>query len=193
MCDTGGEMQDEQRSVVRNAFNKETFIFSGTDDPEVARFDVILGKGGSGGGNALVHVHPFAEERFVVRAGRIKVVVEGREQLVGPGQEAVVPRGKPHFFMNAWDGDTELTVEFRPPQQHLLFFYNFARLTADRPEWFSKQGDPKFLLIAATLGRFKDHIYLARPPIVVQKILFAVLAPVARRLGYDFELKPVHG
>lgn len=185
-------MRDEQRSVVRNAFNKETFIFSGKGDPDVARFDVILGKGGSGGGNALVHVHPLAEERFVVRAGQIKVVVEGREQLVGPGQEAVVPLGKPHFFKNAWDGDTEFTVEFRPPQQHLLFFYNFARLTADRPEWFSKQGDPKFLLIAATLGRFKDHIYLARPPIVVQKMLFAVLAPIARRLGYEFELKQVH-
>jgi len=38
-------MNIELRTVLRNAFNKETFIFTGpTDDPEVARFDVVLGK-----------------------------------------------------------------------------------------------------------------------------------------------------
>ena len=79
-------MTDQPRTVLRNEFNKETFIFTGrTDDSEVARFDVVLGKGGSGGGNALVHVHPLAEERFVVKSGRIKIVIEGRERLVGPG------------------------------------------------------------------------------------------------------------
>lgn len=119
-------MTTEPRRVLRNDFNKETFIFTDTDDPKVARFDVVLGKGGSGGGNALLHVHPLAEERFVVTSGRIKVVVEGREQVVGPGEDAVVPKSKPHFFVNAWDGNTDFTVEFRPAQQHLLFFANFA-------------------------------------------------------------------
>jgi mannose-6-phosphate isomerase-like protein (cupin superfamily) len=182
-----------QRTVLRNDFNKETFIFTETDDPDVARFDVLLGKGGSGGGNALVHVHPLAEERFIVAAGRIKVVVGGREQLVGPGEEAVVPKGRPHYFLNAHDGDTEFTVEFRPAQQHLLFFSNFARLTAEHPEWFSAKGDPHFLLIAASLNQFRDHIYLARPPALVQKMLFAMLGPIARIAGYDYAPRPVHG
>ena len=53
-------------------------IFSGTDDPKLASFDVVLGKGGSGGGNALVHVHPLAEERFLITSGRIKVVFDGQ-------------------------------------------------------------------------------------------------------------------
>ena len=68
---------------LRNAFNKETFVFSGpVDDPAVARFEVILEEGGSGGGNALLHVHPGADEHFAVKSGRIKIVVEGREQIV---------------------------------------------------------------------------------------------------------------
>lgn len=47
----------EQGLTLNNAFNNETFIFSGpVDDPTVARFDVRLEQGGSGGGNALVHV-----------------------------------------------------------------------------------------------------------------------------------------
>jgi mannose-6-phosphate isomerase-like protein (cupin superfamily) len=185
-------MTDQPRTVLRNAFNQETFIFTHTDDPDVARFDVVLGKGGSGGGNALVHVHPLAEERFLVTSGRIKVVVDGREQLVGPGEQAVVPRGRPHHFLNGWDGDTEFTVEFRPAQQHLLFFSNFARMTAEHPEWFSAKGDPDFLLIAASLHRFPDHTYLARPPVFIQKLLFALVTPIARLSGYRFEERPVH-
>jgi quercetin dioxygenase-like cupin family protein len=179
--------------VLRNDFNKETFIFTGpTDNTEVGRFDVVLGKGGSGGGNALVHVHPIAEERFIVTTGQIKVVIEGQEQTVGPGESAVVPAGKPHFFVNAWDGDTEFTVEFRPAQKHLLFFANFAGLTAEHPEWYSEKGAPDFLLIAASLDIFRDHIYLARPPIFLQRLIFAALAPLARLLGYRFEIRPVH-
>ena len=44
-------MTEQPRTVLRNAFNQETFIFTGrTDDAEVARFDVVLGKGGSAAG-----------------------------------------------------------------------------------------------------------------------------------------------
>ena len=47
--------------VLRNSFNGETFIFNdGATSDDVARFDVVLESGGSGGGNALVHVHPCA-------------------------------------------------------------------------------------------------------------------------------------
>lgn len=52
----------EQGAVIRNAFNKETFIFSGPiDDPDVAMLEVVLEEGGTGGGNAIVHIHPFAD------------------------------------------------------------------------------------------------------------------------------------
>ncbi len=192
---TAGEspLTSRPRTVLRNDFNKETFIFTEPcDDPEVGRFDVILGRGGSGGGNALVHVHPLADERFVVTSGLIKVVVEGQERVIGAGGDTVVPRGKPHYFVNGWDGDTEFTVEFRPAQQHLLFFANFARLTAEHPEWFSSKGDPHFLLIAASLNEFRDHLYLARLPVYLQKLIFAAVAPIARLCGYRHEIRPVH-
>lgn len=121
------------------------------------------------------------------------MVIEGREQVIGPGQSAVVPRGRRQYFVNGWDGDTEFTVEFRPAQKHLLFFVNFARMTAEHPEWFSEKGDPDFLFIAASLNIFRDHTYLARPPVIVQKIMFAALAPLARLLGYRADVRPVHG
>jgi mannose-6-phosphate isomerase-like protein (cupin superfamily) len=184
----------EQGAVLRNAFNKETFIFSGpVDDPEVAKFDVVLEKGGSGGGNALVHVHPEAEEHFTVKAGRIKVVVNGRERIVGPGERAIVPRGHPHHFANASEGNSEIAVEFRPAQQHLRFFANFASMAEKHPEWFSAAGEPDFLLVALTLNTYRGHLYLAAIPPIVQKVLFAVLAPIARLRGYRMEIEPKIG
>lgn len=176
---------------LRNAFNKETFVFSGpVDDPAVARFEVILEQGGSGGGNALLHVHPGADEHFAVRSGRIKIVVAGREQIVEAGGSAVVPRGKPHFFANTGDGAAELEIEFRPAQQQLRFFANFATLAAHRPAWFSSKGDPNLLMIALALHTYRDHLYLAGPPIFLQKFIFALLAPLARLCGYGMAIEP---
>ena len=52
-------------TISRNNFNGETFIFSARqDDPGKASFKVQLDPGGSGGGSALVHVHPTADETF---------------------------------------------------------------------------------------------------------------------------------
>jgi hypothetical protein len=33
-------------------------------------------------------------------------------------------------------------------------------------------------------GRFRDHLYLAGPPVWAQKLLFALLAPIGRLRGY---------
>src|SRR6202022_3011001 len=135
----------ERGMRLHNAFNRETFVFSGpVDDPAIARFDVVLEQGGTGGGNALLHIHPYAEEQFNVRSGQIKVVVEGEEHVVGPGESFVVPRGKPHFFANVDNSDVEMTIEFTPAQQHLLFFANFASAAANQTQWFSKKGGSAF-------------------------------------------------
>ena len=79
---TNSPIPIERGLTLRNAFNKETFIFAGPPgDPTVARFDVRLEPGGSGGGNALVHIHPGADEHFTVEEGRIKVVISSNELI----------------------------------------------------------------------------------------------------------------
>lgn len=173
---------------LRNAANGETFVFA--DAGESGRFDVLLEAGGSGGGNALLHVHPRADERFDVRAGHIAVLIDGREQVVGPGETAVVPRGASHCFRNAGEGMAAITISFSPPQRHGRFFLNFAMTAERHPAWFSAKGDPNLLLIALVLHSYRDHLYLARLPRWLQKALFAALAPVARSRGYRLALDP---
>ena len=73
-----------QNVTLRNALNGETFIFpTRQDDPGQARFTVQLDPGGSGGGNALVHVHPLADETFSVWAGRLEIVIASPPGFVG--------------------------------------------------------------------------------------------------------------
>lgn len=175
--------------ILRNAANGETFIFA-EDAARSGRFDVVLEPGGSGGGNALPHVHPLAEERFDVRSGRIAVTIDGAERQVGPGETALVPRGAAHFFRNAGDGVAEMTISFSPAQNQARFFLNFAMTAERHPEWFSAKGDPNLLLIALVLHRYRDHLYLARLPIWLQRVVFALLAPVARWRGYRLALEP---
>jgi quercetin dioxygenase-like cupin family protein len=177
--------------TLHNHFNGETFVFTeGDTGGERCSFDVILAPGGSGGGNALEHVHPLADETFTVREGQLKVVIAGKEHLAGTGESVTIPKGSPHHFANAHDGETRATVTFEPAQSFVRFFANFASTTGQYPQWYSKQGDPKLLLVAVTLNAYRDHFYLAKPPAAVQKWLFAFLAPVARLFGFRVLIRP---
>jgi quercetin dioxygenase-like cupin family protein len=180
----------ERGTVLRNDFNGEVFIFSGSlDDRDVARFECILSAGGSNGGG-LVHFHPCADEEFIVRSGSLRMVVEGRHHVLRAGQRIVVPRGKPHWF-SAEGGSVTFVTEFRPARQYLRFFANFGLLSQRRKEWFSAKGDPNLLLIALVLDSYRDHLYLAGPPVFLQKLAFAALAPIARLAGYRLEIGPM--
>lgn len=176
-----------------NRFNKETFVFTDPVESEaLARFDVILEKGGSGGGNAIAHIHPNADEHFHVHKGMLMVMIEGVEYRAGAGETVTVPRGKAHFFKNVYDGETHATVSFTPGQKHLRFFLNLAASTVLTPDNFSPAGDPKLLPIALKLNAYRDHLYIAGPPIWIQKLMYAVLAPAARLAGYRLIVAPDH-
>jgi mannose-6-phosphate isomerase-like protein (cupin superfamily) len=181
----GSETTVETSLTLCNHFNGETFVFScGEERAGTCRFDVILDSGGTGGGNALAHVHPAASEKFEVKRGRLAVVMRGVEKILEAGQSAVIPAGTAHYFRNAHNGQTEATVEFAPAQHHVRFFKNFAILTETHPQWFSPKGDPSLLLIALVLHTYRNHLYLAGIPVLLQKVLFAMLSPIARIRGY---------
>jgi len=138
----------------------------------------------------MAHIHPRADETFIVRSGQLQVSIDGTVHDLRPGETITVPRGKPHFFRNAHDSETVIVVRFTPAQRQLRFFLNFATLAQNHPEWFGSKGEPSFLLMALTLHTYRDHFYLAGPPVWVQKALFAALAPLARLCGYRVIVRP---
>jgi hypothetical protein len=129
------------------------------------------------GGNAVAHIHPGSDEHFTV-------MIDGVPAIARAGKTVTVPRGAAHYFVNAHDGPTEVTIRFTPAQSQLRFFISFATIAATRQDWFDAQGLRHKLLTALMLNTYRGHFYLAGPPVWLQKVMFAALAPIARLKGY---------
>jgi len=61
-----------------------------------------------------LHVHHNEDEFFRVLAGRYRFQVDGTDLDAGPGDTLVVPRGRPHTFLNVGDGPGQLAMGFSP-------------------------------------------------------------------------------
>ena len=121
---------------------------------------------------------------------KLAVILNGARHEVEPGKSLKVLRGTPHYFRNEHDGDTLLTVRFRPAQQFLRFFLNMSLSTANHPEWYDARGEPPLLLRALALHAYAGHGYAAGIPVWFQKALFAALSPVAILKGYRLAVAP---
>ena len=176
---------------IRNPLQGETFIFTHVDETaDEVRFDVFLERGGMTTGSGRQHIHPKSDEEFIVREGRLKVMVAGAWHELGAGDHIIIPRGTPHLFRNGHDGETLFTTRFSPPQAFLRFFVNMAQNTANNANWYSAKGEPHLLLLAQRLHTYKDHAYGHGIPVWFQKALFAALSPVAWLKGYRLAVRP---
>ncbi len=135
------------------------------------------------GGNPL-HVHPLQEEHFEVLSGTFGVQIGDGRRSLGEGEEATVPPGTPHRWFNEDDQhEARVSVELRPALNSETFFETLYGLARDGKT--DENGVPNLLQQAVTLnGINRGEIYLASPPVPVQKALLATLAPLGRLLGY---------
>ncbi len=135
-----------------------------------------------GGGNPL-HVHPRQEEYFKTLSGTFGVQVGDEHRRLEEGEEATVPPGTPHRWWNDTDQEARVLVELRPALNSEIFFETAYGLARDGKT--DENGVPNLLQQAVTLnGINRGEIYLASPPVPVQKVFLAALAPVGRLLGY---------
>jgi quercetin dioxygenase-like cupin family protein len=132
------------------------------------------------------HVHPYQEERFTVLSGTLASYVDGVERIHGEGEVVAAPAGSAHTVWNAGDGVVHALVEFRPALRSEVPLETLAGLARDGKT--NREGVPKNPLRAALLFRdYEDEIYLARPPLPVQRVVFGTLARIGRLLGYRAE------
>jgi quercetin dioxygenase-like cupin family protein len=135
------------------------------------------------GGNPL-HVHPLQEEYFKAVSGTLGVQVGDEQRWLREGEEAVVAPGTPHRWWNDSDDEVaHVSPELRPALNSEVYFETLYGLAQDGKT--GENGAPNLLQHAVTLtGINRGEIYLASPPVAVQKALLAALAPVGRLLGY---------
>lgn len=127
------------------------------------------------------HVHPGSTETFTVVRGTLGVRLDGVESVAESGTRVVVPPGTPHDWWNVGDDTAWVIVEVDPSGRFESMIRNLFGLAADgRTDDTGRPG----LLQAALLAReFDDTIRFTSPPCVIQRTLFAALAPFARLRG----------
>jgi quercetin dioxygenase-like cupin family protein len=136
------------------------------------------------GGGTPLHVHPNQEEHFKVLSGTLGVQVGEEHRSLGEGEEAVVPPGTPHRWWNDADQEARVLLELRPALNTEIGFETIYGLARDGKT--NKNGVPNVLQLAVMFNSMhKGELYLAKPPIPVQKALFALLSPVGKLLGYE--------
>lgn len=168
--------------VIENPVTGEKMVFRQTSaetQGQLLQFDMFVEPGGF---PTTEHIHPSQDEHFRVNAGELRLRSQDQEQLYHAGEETTIPAGTPHIWWNSGDSELHATVELRPAGRFASFITSLFALAQDGKT--NKEGMPNLLQTAVLMQEYGDAIYPSSPPRPVQKILFAILAPVGRALGY---------
>lgn len=128
------------------------------------------------------HRHPVLTEHFTVLEGELTLKVDGRTSVLRAGESATIAPNVWHDWWNAGNVDARVRVEVTPGERfaHMIeTLFGLARLghTDDT-------GMPDLLQMSLFATEFRDIFVLRSPPLIVQRMIFGVLAPIARWRGY---------
>lgn len=168
--------------VLDNPVTGETLTFqatSRTTDGAALRFDVRCRAQASG---PPEHVHPSSRESFQLVAGRLRLRLGGRDQILEAPATIDIPAGTPHTFWNDGPEAASIAVSYEPAGTFEHFLETLYELAADGRT--NSKGVPNPFRMAVIAREHLGDITLARPPVAVQRAAFALLAPLGRLAGY---------
>jgi mannose-6-phosphate isomerase-like protein (cupin superfamily)/uncharacterized protein YndB with AHSA1/START domain len=139
---------------------------------ELVEFDVV---GRARGFLTQPHVHPHQVERHEVIEGSMRLVIDGRERVLGPGEAMDVPAGTSHRQLAGAAGGGRVRVQLRPAGRTEAFLERLAELEVNR--W----GFPKPRAGAALVTDFGDVGHPARPALAVQRRLAGAILRATSR------------
>lgn len=172
----------EAGQVIRNPVTGETVTFLVTREDSGGALLELEMEADPRASGATEHIHPNITERYEMLEGRLRLKLEGSEATVSAGQKLEIPAGTAHSFWNPDDAPARVRVRFEPAGRFEEFMESIYALARDGKT--NAKSRPKLLQGALIGRRHIGDIALARPPVVVQRLLYAVLAPIARARGY---------
>jgi quercetin dioxygenase-like cupin family protein len=168
--------------VLENPMTGQRIIFrrtSGDTNGELLEVESVYTKPSPS--RPPAHYHPAQEEIFRVLAGELHAAIEGRERILKGGETLVVSEGTRHE-MWAEEAGVRVNWQTRPALRTEDFFETLFGLASEGKT--NEKGVPNPLQAAVIARKYADVFRLASPPWPVQRVLFAVLVPVGRLLGY---------
>jgi quercetin dioxygenase-like cupin family protein len=135
-----------------------------------------------GGAVIGAHIHPTIDERFTVLKGKIGYMLGSQKGVLQPGDCVNLPHGIPHDWWNAGDEEARVIVEIRPAARFEQMATTLFCLAREGKT--NQKGVPNPLQMAVIAKEFEDVVVFLNPPPWVQRLLFGILAPLGRLLGY---------
>jgi quercetin dioxygenase-like cupin family protein len=120
------------------------------------------------------HCHPQQDERFQILEGGLEFRISDSVKVVNAGEEVLVPRGAFHQARNPFDAAAIVRWETRPAMRSGEMYRDLYTAAARH------RGRPPLHEAAAILREYRAEFRLARPPALVQSIVFSCLAPFGR-------------
>lgn len=130
---------------------------------------------------AAPHLHPLQSERFEVLQGQLGVRRGDETTVVGPGHVAVVQPGEVHDWWTEGDEPARVLVEVRPAlrfEEAIVTLWGLS--AAGRTD---ATGNPGLLQLSLLAQEWDDQIRFASPPRWIQRVMVAVVGPIARWRG----------
>jgi uncharacterized protein YndB with AHSA1/START domain/mannose-6-phosphate isomerase-like protein (cupin superfamily) len=139
-------------------------------------FDVV---GRARGLLTQAHVHETQVERHEVIAGSMRLVLDGHEHRLGPGDAMEVPVGAAHRQLPGPEPHGRVRVQLRPAGRTGAFLQRLADMSDEGG--LNRWGLPKPLAGARLIEDFGDEGHLARPPLVLQRRFARALLRASER------------
>jgi len=127
-----------------------------------------------------LYIHLYCAERSEVVAGDLGFMLDGEARLLTVGEEVNIPPRTPHTFWNAGEGELRFISEVRQPGQLQTNWETVFGLAEDGK--VDGNGSPNVLQMAVLAPRAVS--YASHVPLLVTKLLLALLGGIGRLLGY---------
>jgi len=122
------------------------------------------------------HCHPKQDERFEIVEGALHFHVDGVDRLVKAGEAIDLGKGAFHRAHNPGDVPVLAIWTTRPALRTGELYAALSRAGRGRSK-------PRLVDAAAILTEYRDEFRLAKPPALVQRIVFGCLAPFGNKNG----------
>ncbi|RDC65526.1 cupin domain-containing protein [Adhaeribacter pallidiroseus] len=128
------------------------------------------------------HYHPYQTEDFKVLAGEINVRIGKEVKILKKGDGLHLPANTIHAKWNAAEQAAVVDWQIRPALNTATFFETTTGLANAGKT--NAVGMPSIWQVALLATHFANVFRLAKPPFMLQRVVFGLLTPIAYLLGY---------
>jgi quercetin dioxygenase-like cupin family protein len=137
------------------------------------------------------HSHPAQQERFTVRAGRMRFRVGRRRVMALPGDTVVVPPGTVHHFANAGPDPALMSVETVPALSMAQLLETAAAMARDQQA--AGRAVPRLIDLALFMRDFEGEVRAPYLPLFLVRLVIRPVSRLAGKCGLDRRYERLRG